>query len=348
MNEGFRLFPEQASEHAVSVDRLTLFVLAISVFFTVLIAILVVFFALKYRRRATDQQVPRSEVKTDGSHGLALEITWSVIPLIIVACMFIAGAKVYVRSQQPPRDAMQIDVVGKQWMWHIQHPTGAREVNALHIPVGKPIRLMMISEDVIHDFGLPAFRMKQDVLPGRYTSEWFEADKVGEYHLFCDQYCGADHSKMVGTIYAMEPAKYRQWLEGRPADVPTRVAGEKLFAQYGCVTCHASRAPTMAGLYGRTVLLEGGGNVIADENYLRESILYPSARIVRGYPPIMPSYHSQLTEEQVMDLVSYIKSLAGANSDPYELKGGGAATQPNRAIPGPGPFVPSQIPMAQP
>ena len=243
---------------------------------------------------------------------------------------------------------MSFNVIGKQWMWQVQHPTGVREINALHVPTGKPVRLLMISEDVIHDFGMPAFRMKQDVLPGRYTSEWFEPTTPGEYHLFCDQYCGSEHSKMVGTITVMEPAQYRQWLEGRPADVSPRAAGEKLFAQYGCVTCHAARAPTMAGLYGRQVDLEGGGSLVADENYLRESILYPSAKITKGYPPIMPSFRGQLTEEQVMDLVIYIKSVAGANSEPYQLPDAGPATQPSRAIPGPGPFIPAQTPKEQP
>jgi cytochrome c oxidase subunit II len=207
---------------------------------------------------------------------------------------------------------------------------------------------VMISEDVIHDFGLPAMRTKQDVLPGRYTSEWFEATEPGQYHIFCDQYCGADHAKMVGTLYVMEPGKYREWLEGQPADDPPRVAGEKLFAQYGCVTCHATRGPTMAGLYGRRVQLEGGKTVLADENYLRESILYPSAKVTAGYPPIMPSFKGQLTEEQVMELVAYIKSLAGATSEKYELPAVGPATQPNRAVPGPGPFVPFEAPKGQP
>lgn len=349
MDTSFRLLPQQASDHAASVDHLTLAMLLVSVFFTVLIATLIIYFAIRYRRRPASPSALKEAPKSGAKHGaLVLEVTWTVIPLIMVAVMFLAGARVFVRSQQPPVDAMTFNVVGKQWMWLLQHPTGVRETNALHVPAGKLIRLLMISEDVIHDFGLPAFRMKQDVLPGRYTSEWFEPTVPGEYHLFCDQYCGSEHSKMVGTIFVMEPAQYRQWVEGRPADVPPRVAGEKLFAQYGCVTCHAARGPTMAGLYGRTVDLEGGGTVIADENYLRESILYPSAKITRGYPPIMPSFRGQLTEEQVMDLVIYIKSLAGATTEPYQLQNLGPATQPHRAIPGPGPSQPTQLPKGQP
>ena len=334
MDTSLHFLPEQASRHAADVDRLTLGLLIVSVFFTVLIAVLVVYFAIRYRRRAVGPNPPPLQPHAEGPVGTALEITWTVIPMILMAGMFIAGARLFVRLQQAPAGAMEINVIGKQWMWQVQHPTGAREINALHVPTGKPVRLIMISQDVIHDFGLPAFRLKQDVLPGRYTSEWFQADRPGEYHLFCDQYCGADHAKMIGTVYVMEPAKYREWLDGSGADLPPRDAGKQLFAQYGCVTCHAARAPTMAGLYGRMVQLEGGGTVLADENYLRESILYPSARMVRGYPPIMPSYRGQLTEEQVMQLVAYIKSLAGATSDPFELPGGGPTTQPDRTIPG--------------
>jgi cytochrome c oxidase subunit 2 len=344
MDKSFQLFPDQAALHSSAVDWLSLFLTAVTVFFTVLIAVLVVYFAIRYRRRPDVPYVP----KPDASHGhlgFMLELTWTIIPLILVTIMFLAGAKVFVRSQQPPRNATEIYVEGKRWMWKTQHSTGAREINALHLPAGVPVRLIMISQDVIHDFGIPAFRMKMDVVPGRYTSEWFVPEKIGEYHLFCDQYCGTNHSKMIGTITVMEPAKYRQWLDGRSADDPPRVAGEKLFGQYGCITCHSTRAPTMAGLYGRTVPLEGGGSVVADDNYLRESIYYPSAKIVRGYPPIMPSFRGQLTEEQVMDLVEYIKSLAGATTDPYQLPAvGGPSTQPNRAVPGPGPFVPVQAP----
>ena len=345
MDTGFHMFPERASRHAASVDRLTLAMLAVSVFFSVLIATLVVVFAIRYRRRAGVPTAAPPPAAKKGKAGMALEITWTVIPLILMVAMFFAGARMYVRIQQPPAGAMEINVVGKQWMWKLQHPTGAREINALHVPTGRPVRLIMISEDVIHDFGLPAFRLKQDVLPGRYTSEWFQADRPGEYHLFCDQYCGADHAKMVGTVYVREPSKYRQWLDGGPADLPPRDAGRQLFSEYGCITCHAARAPTMAGLYGRIVQLEGGCTVTADENYLRESILYPSARMVRGYPPIMPSYRGQLTEEQVMQLVAYIKSLADAAIDAVEIPGGGATTQPDRAIPGP--FLSEQAPKTQ-
>jgi cytochrome c oxidase subunit 2 len=348
MDTSFRLFPAQAGNYSPLVDGLALFLLAVTVFFSIAIAIAVIYFAVKYRRRP---EHPAPEPVDSGGHtGLALEITWTVIPLIIVTFMFLAGAKVFIRTRTAPDDAMTIFVEGKRWMWKTQHPTGAREIDALHLPAGQPVKLVMISDDVVHDFGLPAFRTKMDVIPGRYTSEWFTPEKPGEYHLFCDQYCGVNHSKMVGTITVMEPAKYREWLEGHHSDDPPRVAGEKLFVQFGCVQCHATRAPTMAGLYGRNVPLESGGSVVADENYLRESILYPSAKVVKDYPgSVMPTFKGQLTEEQVMDLVEYIKSMAGATTEDYKLPGaGGPTTQPNRATPGPGPFNPVEQPQANP
>lgn len=350
MDNSFQLFPDQASHIAPSVDGLSLFVTAVTVFFTIAIAAAVIFLAIKYRRRAEDEHQLYTPKLEDTHQGMALEITWTVIPLIIVTFMFLAGAKVFLRGRTAPDNAMTFFIEGKRWMWKIQHPTGAREINAMHVPVGQPIKLVMISDDVIHDFGLPSFRMKMDVIPGRYTSEWFVAEKPGDYHLFCDQFCGTDHSKMVGTVTVMEPAKYREWLEGHHGDDPPRVAGEKLFVQFGCVQCHATRAPTMAGLYGRTVQLEGGESVVADENYLRESILYPSAKVVKGFPgSVMPSFRGQLTEEQVMDLVEYIKSMAGATTEEYKLPGtGGPTTQPNRATPGPGPFNPVEQPQANP
>jgi len=341
MDQTFHLLPESASTGAQSVDGLTLFVLAVVLFFTVLIAVLVVYFSIRYRRKVVG---PRAIEPTSG-HGkisLAIEITWTVIPLIIVVIMFLAGARVYVRASQAPEASMVIHVIGKQWMWILQHPTGARENNELHIPIGQPVKLIMTSQDVIHDFAIPAFRVKQDVVPGRYTTEWFEATRAGEYHIFCDQYCGAQHAEMIGKVVVMEPMQYQAWLAGTASDEPPKVTGEKLFAQYGCVTCHSSRGPTMAGLYGRTVQLDSGKTVVADEEYLRSSILEPSRDIVRGYPPIMPSFKGQLSEEQVMQLIAYIKSLSGANNaDVYQLERGGAATQPSKAIPGPLPFLPT-------
>ncbi len=309
----FRLWPQQASHFAVQVDTLMAYLLAVSVFFTLLIFLLILYFGLKYRRRPghLPQMVPTN---------YALEVIWTAIPLALVMVMFVWGAALYVHEVEAPRDAMEIQVIGKQWMWKVQHPQGRREIDQLTIPVNQTVKLHMTSQDVIHSFYIPAFRVKQDVLPGQYTTEWFRPTKVGEYHLFCAEYCGAEHSGMIGKVVVMEPGKYQQWLAGSPADLPPAVAGEKLYVQYSCQTCHGERAPTLAGLYLRTSrVLENGQlkSVVADDAYLRESILNPSAKIVEGYPPLMPTYQGQLTEEQIMELIAYIKSL-GSAANPRE------------------------------
>jgi cytochrome c oxidase subunit 2 len=341
MDQTFHFLPQSASTQSPAVDALTVALLAVTLFFTLLIAGLVIYFALRYRRKAVG---PRALMQDPGHSKAALtvEVVWTVIPLIMVVFMFLFGAHVFVRMVQAPASATEIHVVGKQWMWTIQHPTGAAEKNYLHVPMGQPVKLILTSEDVIHDFAIPAFRIKQDVIPGRYTSEWFQATKAGKYHIFCDQYCGAGHDTMIGTVEVMEPAQYTAWLAGHSTDESPQVMGEKLFAQYGCVTCHASRGPTMAGLYGRMVDVGNGKKVLADEEYLRGAILEPTRQLVNGYQPIMPSFKAQLTEEQVIDLIAYIKSLSGANNaEPYKLEQSGAATQPNKAVPGPLPFLPN-------
>jgi cytochrome c oxidase subunit II len=265
--------------------------------------VMIVYLGLKYRRRPG---IKPQKVATS----MKLELTWTIIPFVLTMVMFAWGAKLYVTIERPPADAMTINVIGKQWMWKLQHPEGVREINTLHIPVGRPVKLIMTSQDVIHSFFIPAFRTKQDVVPGRYTNEWFQATRAGRYHLFCAEYCGAQHSGMIGEVVAMEPADYQAWLAGTAPDVPPAIAGEKLFYQYNCQTCHGQRAPTLAGLYGRRVQLTDGSTVLADDNYIRESIVNPPAKIVAGYPStIMPTYQGLLTEEQILDLISYIKSL---------------------------------------
>ncbi len=300
---GLRLFPDGASSISGEVDALFVFLLSIAAFFSVLICVFIVAFALRYRRRPGDQ--PPTPVPTN----MKLEIVWSAIPCLLTIVMFVWGARLYLRAFQPPADAMEISVEGKQWMWKVQHPEGRREIDELHVPLGRPIKLNMISQDVIHDFSIPAFRIKHDVLPGRYTSMWFEPTRTGTYHLFCSQYCGANHASMVGWVYVMEPADYQAWLAGVSADEAPAVVGQRLFAQYACMTCHGERAPTLANLYGSTVRLQDGSTIIADDNYLRESIVNPRARIVAGFAPIMPTYKGQLSEEQISDLIAYIKSL---------------------------------------
>jgi len=311
---GFRLLPEQASTIAGQVDALLLFLTAVSAFFAGLIFLAVIVFAIKYRRRSEKEQ-PRP------IHGsLALEIFWTVIPLGLTMIMFGWGAWLYFSMSRPPADSMEIFVVGKQWMWKLQHPGGQREINELHVPVGKPVKLMITSEDVIHSFFIPAFRMKKDAIPGRYNVAWFEPTKPGTYHLFCAEYCGTEHARMVGRVVVMEPDAYQTWLAGGPVPVSPAAAGEKLFTERNCVTCHrgdtAARGPRLAGIFGKRIELHNGETVVADESYIRESILSPAAKVVAGYQPIMPTYQGQVTEEQLLQLIAYIQSLPPPSGEP--------------------------------
>jgi cytochrome c oxidase subunit 2 len=227
--------------------------------------------------------------------------------------MFVWGAIIYFDIYNPPNDALEISVVGKQWMWKSQHPTGQSEINELHLPVGQPVKLTMTSEDVIHDFFLPAFRVKQDVLPGRYTTLWFEATKSGVFPLYCAEYCGTQHSGMIGRIIVLEPAEFEKWLSGGATGLSMVDMGASLFQRFGCHTCHrdggTSQGPSLTGLFGKTVKLQDGNTVLADENYIRESILDPRAKIVTGYQPIMPTFKGLVSEEGILQLIAYIKSL---------------------------------------
>ncbi len=283
------------------------FLLAVSIFFTVLIFGAVFYFAVRYRRRSED------ELPESGHTGMALEVVWSVIPFGLTMIMFGWGASIFFKESRPPDDAMNIYVVGKQWMWKLQHQEGQREINELHIPINRPIRLTMTSEDVIHSFYVPDFRTKQDVVPGRYTTTWFTATKPGKYHLFCSEYCGTKHSGMIGWVYAMRPEDYQEWLAGGPTGSMAD-AGARLFDDLACGNCHhpdgSGRCPTLVGVYGSTVHLAGGGTVKADEAYIRESILNPPAKVVEGYQPLMPTFQGLVTEEGVVQLIEYIKSLS--------------------------------------
>jgi cytochrome c oxidase subunit 2 len=311
------LFPEQASSMAAQVDGLYFLLIAVSAFFTLLIFLLVFVFAVKYRQSVH----PKAE-QIEGS--LPLELTWTLIPLGISMIFFAWGSLIFFQEARPPRGAMEVYVVGRQWMWKIEHETGQREIDALHIPVNRDIKLIMSSQDVIHSFYIPAFRIKADVLPGRYTSEWFHPTKVGTYHLFCAEYCGTEHSGMIGEVVVMEPAAYQAWL-ANAGNLPTMaVNGKEVFAQLGCVTCHRAdtqgRGPNLAGVFGKSVQLSDGRVVTADENYIRESILNPQAKVVAGFKPIMPTFQGQVTEESLGALVSYVKSL----SQPQQSAEGGA------------------------
>lgn len=317
MNDQFRLFPERASTFAQRIDALYFFLLSVAAVFTLLIFALIVYFALKYRR---GRKVDRS---LNHERFWALELTWTLIPLGLTMVMFGWGAEVFLAVHEAPDNCLTIDVVGKQWMWKIQHASGRREVNVVHVPRGRPVKLRMISEDVIHSFYVPAFRMKQDLLPGRYTTAWFEATKTGQYDLYCAEYCGTSHAQMRGRVVVMEPAEYAEWLRGDTGDPPA-VAGQKLFEQFRCQTCHApqgnGRCPSLEGIYQKQVALAGGGTVTADDGYLRESILNPTAKIVAGYQPQMPTYSGQIDEQGVLQLIAYLKTLdsprpSGATTD---------------------------------
>lgn len=308
MNNVFKLLPEQASTVAGQIDALYVFLVAISVFFTILTAVLVVLFAVKYRRRS------ETDVPEQPHEDSTLEIVCGSALLVLVLVIFGWGAKIFFDNSKAPADAMEILVVGKQWMWKLQHPNGKREINELHVPVGQPVKLTMTSEDVIHSFFIPAFRVKQDVVPGRYTKLWFEATKPGTYHLFCTEYCGTEHSRMGGVVYAMAPADYERWLRGDAGVAETPVeAGARLYTQLGCATCHNPGAgalgPYLGGVAGHQVKLADGTEVMADDEYLRESILNSQAKIVAGFAPVMPLFKGMITEDQVLNLVAYIKSL---------------------------------------
>lgn len=309
----FRLLPEQASTIAPRIDALFWYVTAVGIFFTLLIAVGLLTFAIRYRRR-TEDYFPKPLVGST-----VLELTWSFVPLLLVMVMFGWGLVLYADYSRAPADSLEVYVVGKQWMWHLQHPGGQREINALHMPVGRPVRLIMTSEDVIHDFYVPAFRVKQDVLPGKYSYLWFEATRAGTYDLFCAAYCGTEHSRMIGKVVVMEPADYERWLT-QNADRSLALQGRQLFQKLQCVTCHAaeagSRAPNLEGIYGRRVPLETGASVLADEAYLRESILYPKRKVRAGYRPIMPTYDKQVSEDDMIRLIAFLKGLRQGETPP--------------------------------
>ncbi|MDQ2920676.1 MAG: cytochrome c oxidase subunit II [Acidobacteriota bacterium] len=300
--------PPSASTLSGRVDALYFYLSGVTVFFTLLISGVLVLFVIKYRRR-TPFEIPRPIA---GSH--KLETLWSVIPFLIAMSMFAWGAQLYFQMYRPPQNAAEIYVVGKQWMWKIQHSTGQREINELHVPVGRKIKLIMTAEDTIHDFFVPAFRMKADVLPGRYTTQWFEATTPGTYHLFCAEYCGMNHSGMIGSVIVMQPTEFDNWLSGNAAQQSPAVAGQQLFQSLGCVSCHGAngeggRGPALAGLFGRPVFLTNGQTLTADEAYVRESIENPQTKLVSGFGPIMPTFQGQVTPEQLIQIMSFIKSL---------------------------------------
>jgi cytochrome c oxidase subunit 2 len=302
----FPLFPEQASSIAPLVDGLYLFLVAVTGAVSLLIWLVIFYFAIKYRRR------PDNELAQEQEPPAFLEMTWTVVPLIIFIGIFVAGAWVFLRMQVVPRNALEVYATGRQWMWKFQHPTGQREINELHVPVGRAVKITMASEDVIHSLWFPVFRVKADVLPNRYRTMWFEATKTGRFHIFCAEYCGTSHSGMIGSVIVMEPTDYQRWLAGG-TEGSLASQGEKLFQKYACNTCHldngTGRGPMLAGSYGKTRPLTNGSSAVFDDNYIRESILHPQAKIAAGFQPVMPTFQGQVSEEDLIRLLAYVKSM---------------------------------------
>jgi cytochrome c oxidase subunit II len=300
------LFPAEASTIAPYTDALYFFLISISLIGLVFVTILILYFSLRYRR-------DKNPVATQVEGSTILEATWTIIPLALFLVVFVWGGLLYFRIYDPPPNAMNIYVVGKQWMWKAEHPGGQHEINALHVPIGQPVQLTMISQDVFHSFSIPDFRVKREVIPGRYSTVWFQATDPGTYHIFCTQYCGTLHSGMIGEVTAMTPADYKKWLDQSNSGMSLAQNGERLFASMGCNACHsgnaAARGPNLAGVYGSKLTLTDGSQVLVNDAYLRDAILNPSQHVTAGFAPIMPTYQGQISEDGLIDLVEYIKQL---------------------------------------
>lgn len=318
MNE-VQLFPEQASVFAGNVDQLFWFFMLVAGLAGTITALLVLAFAIRYRAGA-------QRYRHSPHHSLLLEIGWTMPVAVVVVALFAWGAKIFVSLYSVPDGATEIYVTGKQWMWKIQHPNGQREINELHVPVGEDVVLNLTSEDVIHSFFVPAFRTKRDAVPGRYNRMWFRATKTGEFHLFCTEYCGTDHSRMIGTVYVQTPQEHMEWLrEGEDALVSLADRGGVVYTRYACGSCHAEeegeRGPGLENIYGKVRQLADGSQVVVDEDYLRESILYPNAKVALGYKPVMPTFKGQISQQNVNELVAYLKSLSPDRAKQASLGG---------------------------
>jgi cytochrome c oxidase subunit 2 len=312
----FPVLPVAASKIAQQTDNLYWGLICASAAVCLVVFMPIIYFLFKYRCGKPADRTPPHLPE------YRIEITWTIVPLLIFMCFYAWGAKHYFEIERPPPNAMEIDVVGKQWMWKIQHPQGNREINELHVPLGRTVKLLMTSQDVIHSFFLPEFRIKQDVVPGRYTTEWFQADRLGTFHLFCSEYCGTSHSKMEGRVVVMSPADYQAWLtRGAPGSTLVQ-SGEKLFRELGCSGCHMGssvvRAPPLEGVFGKPVPLNDGEVVTADEGYLRDSILFPAKQIVGGYTNDMPSFNGKISEDELLQVIAYLKSLGTQSPAPIQ------------------------------
>jgi cytochrome c oxidase subunit 2 len=318
----FPLFPTEASTFARDVDTLFIFLSVLCGGVSALVFVLIIFFAIKYRR------TPQNELAQEQEPPQWLEIGWIVVPFFIFMGIFVWGSWLYFHIQRVPDNALDIYATGKQWMWKFQHPSGQREINTLHVPVNRPIRVTLASEDVIHSLYFPSFRTKMDALPSRYRNMWFQATRTGRFHIFCAEYCGTLHSGMIGWVDVMEPTDYEKWLAGG-AEGSMASQGEKVFQKYACNTCHTNdataRGPILIGVYGSTVTLSDNSTVKADDNYIRESILNPQAKIVKGFQPIMPTFQGQVSEEDLLKLLAYVKSLGSMRLPPVPVESAASA-----------------------
>lgn len=305
--------PQRASTLSQRVDHIFIGLLIFSSLLVLVLLALNLFFLVRYRRGAVVNRAPLPFAEWK------LEAAWITGTTIGFVALFFWGAGIYVDEEKPPAGAYEISVTGRQWMWDVRHPNGRREFDTLHVPSGRPVRLLLTSEDVIHSFYVPAFRIKQDAVPGKRVSLWFNADREGSYHLFCAEYCGTKHSGMVGTVIVQSPADYARWLASdNSATAPLARRGRELFNRYNCAACHdqpsAVHAPSLAGVFGTQIPLESGGFVLADEQYLRDSILLPRKQVVAGYQPIMPPYQGVIPESDLLELIAYVKSLPSAST----------------------------------
>jgi cytochrome c oxidase subunit 2 len=333
MFSGVPLFPEQASTLAADVDALYFFILAVTAFVAILVTVVVIYFAAKYSTR----DPMKVGARIHGS--IPLELAWSIIPFLITIVIFVWSASVFFDLQRPPDQTLEIYATGKRWMWKFQHLAGQNEINELHVPAGRPVKVTFTSEDVLHSLFFPAFRTKADAIPGRYSSVWFTPTVIGEHHLFCAEYCGTNHSGMVGKVIVMEPTAYEAWLSGNVGGGTLAARGERLFGDLACNTCHLNdgrgRGPSLANKFGTAERLASGATVAVDEAYVRESILTPQARLVEGYQPLMPTFQGLVSEENVMALVEYVKSLrtggtAVSRAEPFADTASPKAPQENR------------------
>ncbi len=337
------LVPETASTFAgwTGVDGLYLYLVALTTFFTIGISVVITVFAIIFRRRAGDDGIPET---IEGL--LFLESFWSAVPFLISMTIFGWGVVLYFNQYRPPREAMEMYAVGKQWMWKFQHPSGQREINELHVPIHRKIKITLTTEDVLHDLYFPEFRTKADVVPGKFTQLWFEATKTGTFNIFCAEYCGTNHSLMGGKVIVMEQDDYERWLSGNISNQSPVDAGKELFTnKLGCASCHkddgsGGRGPSLQGIVGKPVNIQGSAPVMVDDNYLRNSILNPGSQLVENFPAIMPTFQGQVTEDQLLQLVAYVKSLSGpatgSSATPAKTMAAPAATPvPNGTVNGP-------------